>query len=350
MPDAPYRLSLALIARDESRCIARCLESLRGVVDELLVLDTGSVDDTVALATAAGATVHRFTWVDDFSAARNAALDLCTGDWRLVLDADEWLADGAEALAALRHEAPVFAGLAEVESETNDEQVGTSWQVRVLPRDVRYTGRVHEQPVHEGEYRRLDVRIGHDGYLPAQLDRKAGRNRRLVEAALEQAPNDPYLRFQLGKDLELTGDLVDAAKKYRFAYRRTSPTTRDSAGWRHDLVVRLLYVLGEIGLTDEAIDVADAELPHWQRSADFQFGLGHVLLKHALANPQAAGGLLPMVESAWLTALELGDTPAFTGAVRGKGSHLAAENLAMFYDTLGRPKDAARYRRLALRR
>src|SRR6478609_8235120 len=103
-----------MIVRDEARSITRCLDSVRDVVDEMVVLDTGSVDDTVALAEAAGATVHHFTWVDDFSAARNAALAHCTGDWALVLDADEWLESGAAALESLRSTAPTFAGLVEI--------------------------------------------------------------------------------------------------------------------------------------------------------------------------------------------------------------------------------------------
>jgi glycosyltransferase involved in cell wall biosynthesis len=77
-------LSAVVLARDEARAIRRCLDSLRDHVDELLVLDTGSVDDTVALARAHGARVEHFAWVDDFAAARNRSLELAAGDWRLV--------------------------------------------------------------------------------------------------------------------------------------------------------------------------------------------------------------------------------------------------------------------------
>jgi len=74
-PDTPApRLALVVIARNEARAIERCLSSARPWVDEMVVLDTGSTDHTVALARACGARVHHFAWVDDFSAARNAAL------------------------------------------------------------------------------------------------------------------------------------------------------------------------------------------------------------------------------------------------------------------------------------
>src|SRR4051812_15611125 len=110
-----------MIVRDEARCIVRCLESVRDVVDEMVVVDTGSTDDTVSLAEGTGATVYHFAWVDDFAKARNVALTHCTGDWILVLDADEWLESGAATLESLRYTAPTFAGIAEIASRTGEQ-------------------------------------------------------------------------------------------------------------------------------------------------------------------------------------------------------------------------------------
>ena len=90
------RLALVMIARDEARAIARTLESARPFVDRMIVLDTGSVDATREIARGCGAEVHDFAWCDDFAAARNAALAHSDADWNLVLDADEWIEDGAE--------------------------------------------------------------------------------------------------------------------------------------------------------------------------------------------------------------------------------------------------------------
>jgi glycosyltransferase involved in cell wall biosynthesis len=88
-------VSACLIVRDEAKRLARCLGSLRGVVDEIVVLDTGSQDDTIAIAESFGAKVGHFDWVDDFAAARNAALALATSDWVLSIDADEWLTNAS---------------------------------------------------------------------------------------------------------------------------------------------------------------------------------------------------------------------------------------------------------------
>ncbi|MGS0758232.1 glycosyltransferase, partial [Roseateles sp. GG27B] len=86
-----WTICLVVIARDEAPHITRLLRSVQPWVDHMLVLDTGSLDDTPALAAACGARVERFRWCDDFAAARNAALAIADADWHLVLDADEWL-------------------------------------------------------------------------------------------------------------------------------------------------------------------------------------------------------------------------------------------------------------------
>ena len=85
------RLSFCMIVKNEAENLPRCLASVKDVADELIVLDTGSTDRTIAIAQSFGAQVHSFLWTNDFSAARNQALQYVTGDWVLVLDADEVL-------------------------------------------------------------------------------------------------------------------------------------------------------------------------------------------------------------------------------------------------------------------
>lgn len=94
-------VSAVLIVRDEERCLARCLRSLTPWVDEIVVLDTGSIDRTRQVAREYGARVHDFTWRADFAAARNAALALARTPWNVVVDADEWILSGGEVLARL---------------------------------------------------------------------------------------------------------------------------------------------------------------------------------------------------------------------------------------------------------
>lgn len=334
------RLALVMIVRNEARCIERCLASARPWVDEMVVLDTGSTDDTPRRAAAAGARVSHATWTDDFAAARNAALALTDADWRLVLDADEWLAGGTAALAGLREEGtqPPFIGLVCVASLL-DDGAGTeapNWLPRVLPRAVGYAGRIHEQPVSGLPRRRLELRVGHDGYLAAQRHAKGDRNERLLRQALAEQPGDAYFHYQLAKDLGLRGRYEDAAPHYAQA----AAGVDRRAAWRHDLVLRQLYTLKQLRRFEQAVALAEAEMADWVHSPDFFFTVGDVLLDWALQAPAQAGELLPMIESSWLKALEIGEQPALNDSVRGRGSFLAAHNLAAFHASLGHAAQA----------
>jgi len=95
------QLSVALIVKDEHSVLARCLESVKSLTDELVIVDTGSKDDTVKIAKKFGAKIGHFPWCDDFAAARNYAESLCTGEWILWIDADEVLIEGHDVVRTL---------------------------------------------------------------------------------------------------------------------------------------------------------------------------------------------------------------------------------------------------------
>lgn len=340
-------IALVMIVRNEARCLARCLDSARAHVDDMLVLDTGSTDGTPDIARQCGARVAHFDWVDDFSAARNAALAQVSTPWRLVLDADEWIDSGTDALASLREQAPDFLGLVQVDSQVCDErgqiQQAPSWLPRVLPRGVTYTGRIHEQPQTTLPRQRLGLVLGHDGYLPAQQTSKAGRNRVLLQTALAEYPGDRYLSYQLGKDHEVHGEYAQALPYYEAAWSRADA----AAAWRHDLLLRTLYTLKKLGHFEAALALAEREGVHWQHSPDFHFTLGDVLLDAALARPARAAEWLPLIEQAWLRAVEIGERPDLPDSLRGRGSYLAAHNLAAFHTSLGQVAQATAWRERA---
>jgi glycosyltransferase involved in cell wall biosynthesis len=327
-----------VIARDEATRIERLLNSVAPWVDHMLVLDTGSTDATATLAAACGAQVAHLPWPHDFSAARNAALDLSPADWHLVLDADEWLIDGGQALAALRHETPDFVGSLRFEDRFFDGQLRHehSWMSRVWPGSLRYQGCIHEQVTHDLAVRRLGVQIGHDGYLPERLQAKQGRNRVLLDAALAAAPGDAYLWYQLGKDCSVYADHTGAEA----AFARAAALDAQRHGWWMDLVVRRLFALKKTGQHAEGLDFADQQLARCGEFPDYFFALGDLLLDLAAEQPALASELLPMMESAWRRCLALGERPQMSGAVAGRGSFLAAHNLALLLDASNRASEA----------
>jgi len=332
---------MVMIARDEAGSIARALDSASPHVERMIVLDTGSIDATREIAAAAGAEVHSFTWCDDFAAARNAALAHSDADWNLILDADEWIEEGADALAALP--AGGVLGEVRVASRMADaEGTAQAWLPRLLPRGVRYAGRIHEQPVSDLPRRRLPLTLGHNGYTTDNLARKGARNETLLMRELEDAPDDPYLWFQLAKEHQARGRAPQAALCFREALRLASA----DVPYRHALVVRAMIALKAAGELHEALVLADAEVANWPDSPDFYFTVGDLYLEAAAQDPGQAGDFLPIAEQAWKRCLEIGERPELDGAVAGRGGHMAAHNLAVIYETLGQAELAARYRSL----
>lgn len=335
-----------LIVRNEERSLSRCLRSLSGVVDRLVVLDTGSNDSTVEIARAHGAVVGHFDWCDDFAAARNAALDLADADWNLVVDADEWLIDGHEALSARVAGGDVAVGTVRVRSSSLADGVPVSTTTvseRFLPRGVRFHGAIHEQARHVLAVHDLDVTLGHDGYEPAQAEQKRGRNERLLREALTRDSCNPYLRYQLAKELQAQSRYDESSAAFDVACE-AAPA---QASWRHSLVVRAVSVHGKARRFAAAIALVDGENTRWDSSPDWHFALGNLFLDMALADPGSAIQLMPLVEASWLRCLEIGERPDLDGAVEGRGSHLAAHNLAGFYESLGHVAAAQRFRSLA---
>lgn len=336
-----------MIVRDEAARIARCLASARPLVDDIVVLDTGSLDDTAAIARSHGARVFSFAWCDDFAAARNAALDHSGADWNLLLDADEWIDAGASRAGLDAACATPCIGLLAVTSAFDLQgrvENSVQWLPRLLPRGVRYTGSIHEQPVSKLPRRRVALAVRHDGYRREALERKHGRNDALLRRALAAAPGDTYLMYQLGKNDEVYGAYDSALDQYLPALERD-----EDQPWRHDLVVRTLFCLKKTGRHAQAMQLAEAGMARWEASPDFYFVLGDVLLDWASCAPERAGELLPMAEACWQRCLELGERETLDGAVAGRGSYLAAHNLVVMYESLGMAQQAAHYRPLAVR-
>jgi len=344
------RLALVVIARNEARCIARCLESARPHVDRMILLDTGSTDDTVAIAERCGAEVHHFTWCDDFAAARNAALGHSDADWNLVLDSDDWLDGdastlGPETLPPASVTPARFVGCVRIVNRAADDQpVARKFIPRVLPRGVRYEGRIHEQPVSPLPNVVLPLTLRHDGFEAEQLARKAGRNEAILRAELEASPDDSYLWYQLGREHLVRGQVQEAADAMLTAHRTSTPETP----YRHGIVVTLIQALKRAERFGDGLALIDAEHVRWPRSPDFYFAVADLYLEWASRNPEIAmGELLPVVEGAWKRCLDIGERTDLDGSVEGCGSHLAAQNLAMLYETLGIDDEAQAYATMA---
>lgn len=340
-----YKVSLVLIVKNESRCIDRCLSSFRDYVDEIILIDTGSTDDTVLKAEQYGVLTYHIEWQNDFSFARNFALDQSSGDWNVVVDADEWLIKGGEALQELKAKDPEYVGIIAIENQFENSgriQQSQFSLPRVLPSTVRYVGKIHEQPKHQLLTQRLDIILGHDGYLGKQQIQKRGRNEQILRAELANAPEDAYLNYQLGKDLAIQEKFQESIAFLENAKSRSS----SQMIWRHDLILRLLFSYKKEKKFSEGFDLIANEEQHFTHSPDFYFCCGDFCIDAALYLPDHSQTLIPMIESYFLKARAVGDNSQIDDRVVGRGSFLAAYNLYAFYSSTGRDELAIQYLKL----
>jgi GT2 family glycosyltransferase/tetratricopeptide (TPR) repeat protein len=258
----PVLVSACLIVKDEEAMLSACLESVRDVVDEIVVYDTGSSDGTREIAREAGATVVAGEWADSFAAARNSALGHATGEWVLSIDADERLRTDPSLLRAQLADprSDVEAYLVAIENlhgPGHPRSVHTA--IRVFRRrSATWRHRLHEQVVAADDpTRRLrtaylsGARLIHHGYIAEVFDdrNKVERNLELARAALDDDELErSYALMNFGRALESAGRSDEAVVCLSDAAQTASDTIT-----RRLALTNLVYILGRIGRFDEAL-------------------------------------------------------------------------------------------------
>jgi tetratricopeptide (TPR) repeat protein len=230
-------LTAAMIVRDEEPHLADCLRSLEGVVDDVVVVDTGSVDRSLEIARSLGARAVELPWSGDFSRARNLSLDLAEGRWILYIDADERLRpvarDTVEALLTEPDEV-AFRLLLRPFTHFTPYREYRLW--RNDPR-IRFEGTIHEKVVptihkvaaDEGRpIGSCDLELHHVGYDGDQ-SRKHARNLPLLRAQLASEPDNVFNWWHLGKVLLALGETAEAEQ----AFLRGVELTRRGLGGPH---------------------------------------------------------------------------------------------------------------------
>jgi hypothetical protein len=210
-----------MIVRNEAGHLTRALASVKGLADRIVVVDTGSTDNTVAIAKNAGAEVFSFAWIDDFAAARNFSLDHASGDWVLILDADEEVVPQSHAeirQCMTVEDALAFFVLRRDLTDASRLDSGTEmWHLRLYRRrdDLRYTGLDHPEFQPTIDVRaaslglkvyRSTIRLRHYGYIGSELKPKSDRAVRLLQAELKLRPGQIYYLIELGRTLLSRGD------------------------------------------------------------------------------------------------------------------------------------------------
>jgi glycosyltransferase involved in cell wall biosynthesis len=222
-----------MIVKDEQPFLDGCLLSLRGLVDEIVIVDTGSRDASPDIARRHGARVIEWAWRNDFAAARNVGLDAATSDWLLYIDADERLADTShEGLRAGLDSPDAFAGRVRFRVNANSTLYREYRLLRNDPR-LRFKGTIHEtiRPDLDTLQREIGawtvdvpaklVHLGYDGDMAV----KYRRNLPLLRNAIEREPERIYYWNDLAQTLAALGEIDEAIAISSGGLERKAPET-----------------------------------------------------------------------------------------------------------------------------
>ncbi len=205
------KISACYIVKNEEQNLSVSLDSIKNAVDEIIVVDTGSVDKTKEIASAYGAKIYDFFWQDDFSAPRNYAIEQAGGDWIVFLDADDYFVSPSmvrQAVEDIAHSHPDWDGVLleyrNIDKSKGNRLIDIGWSMRLLRRDdsIRYRGRIHEGLYHQGGTLQIgygDERLAlyHTGYSADIIQDKLERDKRILELEAGETGWEPRHHFYL---------------------------------------------------------------------------------------------------------------------------------------------------------
>lgn len=322
-------ISLVMIVKNEEATLERCLKSVVDIVDEIIIVDTGSEDQTKEIAKLFGAKLFDFKWTNDFSAARNFALSKASGQWRLILDADEYIERGSRSdiLGALNKSSVGQILILNSFKKDGEIHYSKDYMSRIIYRGITYVGQIHEQIDSNLPRVRTNIEVRHDGYLHKN---KYSRNVSILQEAIERNSEDSYLLYQLSHTLFLGGKVEEAFKWYEEFYKISNVNER----YRCSAIVDFLYNIIAVDKLERGIELIVEEEKNYFDSPDFNCVCAEFYKELVLSNPQKYINYLPLIEQYYLRCLEIGETKKYDSIV-GTGSYIAAYNLGVWYEVSG---------------
>ncbi|HUW64248.1 MAG TPA: glycosyltransferase [Spirochaetia bacterium] len=257
------KLSVCLIAKNESVNIERCLNSVRECADEIVLVDTGSSDDTPEIVESMGARVIHTRWTGDFSVARNLSLEAATGDWILFLDCDEELSpESRQELQGVLDNDNYEAYFVIVDNITDKGHELSVPSIRLFRNRpcFRFKGKIHEQIVNsilanygQTSLGQSDIVVLHHGYHPHTTNIRAKMNRNLeILLTYGEEEKDGFFYYNLGTEYWRLGQREQALENYSQALQLSNP----AHNFGPILVRRTISLLMELNRYRSAIERA----------------------------------------------------------------------------------------------
>jgi tetratricopeptide (TPR) repeat protein len=322
-------VSLCMIVRDEEKTLDRALRSVADLVQDIVIVDTGSTDATRSIASKWRARLVDFAWADDFAAARNESLRLAQGDWIFWLDADEFIdADNKRLLQQLFGMLKQSNCVYMMKQWSISEQPGGSTLVVDHARLFRnrpglaWKYRIHEQilPSLQGLGDKVvftDIRLTHHGYQDSQTRKqKLQRNLRILLKQAEELPDEPFTLFNLAGTYHDLGNTDQAVPLLTQAVEKAPK----GAGFLGKAHVLLAQHQREHGNTAQALAWCQRGKKLLPRSPELWFEEG--LVHKAMGNMAAAQNCFECI-------LRLEPGPCYVGVDAGLRGHLTRHQLAL---------------------
>lgn len=284
-------ISLCMIVKNEAQFLQGCLESAYSLVDEMIIVDTGSTDRTIDLAKIYTDKIYSLAWTDDFAAARNESLKHATGDWILLLDADEVLDSGSKRIIDEAINCWEIAGYQILTRNYTSDSAVSGWKpaedatlscglpgwypslkVRLFQRKegVKFEGAVHEMvektlTALNGKIQALPVVVHHYGELRPK-EEKVRRNVLLTKKKVADNPQDAKAYCELGIQYKQLGQFAEAEEALRRSVELDpQPLTP---------LLNLAITVQKQGQYDEAMNLFWKVLQHDEKNSEAYFGLG----------------------------------------------------------------------------
>ena len=326
-------ISVCIITKNESENLKKCLSLLSSYNFEIVVVDTGSDDNSKAVASAYTKNVYDFPWCNDFAQARNFSISKATNDNILVLDTDEFITE----LDYSRLEQSIINNPHSIGrihrrnyyTSMGNEMIFDELIGRLFNRKYyEYNGKIHEQLVafdnSNPVFFEAPLHINHTGYVGdiTAREKKADRNISILKDMLKDSPSDTYLLYQLGKSFYYKEDYENAAK----SFEKILPLSFDyKSEYIRDMIITYGYSLINSNQAKKALSLIDCK-SFYKDNADFIFMLGLVYMQNEL---------FAEAVDHFLSATSLTDCN-----VAGTNSYLALYNAGVIYECLGYPEDA----------
>ncbi|KZL93705.1 tetratricopeptide repeat-containing glycosyltransferase family 2 protein [Clostridium magnum] len=343
-------LGLCMIVKNEEENLPRCLESIKDIVDEIIIVDTGSTDSTVKIAESYGAKVFFYEWDNSFANARNFSLEKSSKDWILIMDADDELRrEDRDKVIYLVNDKNnnvdiYFGETLSYVGETPGSDIYTNLNVRFIKngKGIKFKGDIHEQIVFENKgdnVQLVDVKFYHYGYLnkTVEVKNKRKRNMEIIQKILKDNPKDSFMLYNMGTEYVAMGNFLEALNCYKKSYENFNPHL---VTFNSKLILKMIYCYEVLGQFKEEIELINEGLKYYPEFTELEFRRAMAFYNRKKYD---------LAVEALKKCIDMGEPPAVFRDLSGVGSYRAYYLMGLIHFDRENYDDAYKYLDMALK-